>query len=87
MDAQVFNVRMRLLASVHHQLIEESIAVHGWERIDIVAALATVGSWTELDEVFKDWQRTTGWKPDTGTEKGKHFYGYVLGRQLQAQLR
>jgi len=84
MDPQVFNVRMRLLESVHRRDIDEFIEVHGWARIDIVAALATVGSWRKLDGMFKDWQLTSPWNRDiVGEAKGKHFYGYVLGCQLR----
>ena len=83
-DPQVLNVRMRLLASAHHDLIEQCIATHGWARIDIVAALAHVGSWQRLDEMFKDYQRTgrVPWAttdPDMGKERGRQFYGWVLG--------
>lgn len=78
MRLQVLMVRRRLLASIHADVIADSIRVHGWDRTDVECALAVAGSWQRLEEMFKDFQRRGIKVPYRGPELGRHFYGFVL---------
>lgn len=83
---QLLEVRRRLLAWIHADLIELSIRTHGWDRNDITCALAHAGSWERLEQLFRDWQRTHtvhyANSPDAGQQKGRRFYGFVLAGGL-----